>query len=239
MNNALTVVYAIIALLEITAEFFNGAEVLTGGEASINYQLLRFATKPLLMPILIALFVSSTSKLFNLRNLLIVAFFFSWVGDVALMFVFKNENFFLAGLVGFLITHILYIVAFAKISGNKIGFLKRFPWVAIPLLLYFSILIVWIFPNVPSEMKIPVVVYSLTIVIMVLSAMNNFSNVPKKVFANTFIGALLFMISDSIIAINKFVFPVAFAGVLIMVLYISGQYFIAKGFSKFGNEVAA
>jgi hypothetical protein len=47
-------------------------------------------------------------------------------------------------------------------------------------------------------------------------------------------GALLFMLSDSIIAVNKFLYQgeLAFAGVGIMLLYISGQYFIAKGASK-------
>jgi uncharacterized membrane protein YhhN len=71
---------------------------------------------------------------------------------------------------------------------------------------------------------------------MVLSAMNNFGKVPKKAFLNSFLGALLFMVSDSIIAINTFVFPVAFAGVFIMILYISGQYFIAKGFVCLSKE---
>lgn len=236
MNNALTIVYALVALLEISAEYFEGAAQLTGGEALINYQILRYATKPLLMPILMALFALSTNKSFKLRNTLIIAFFFSWIGDVALMFVDKNENFFLAGLGGFLITHVLYIVCFVKSAGNQTGFLKKSPFTALPLIVYFVALIFWIFPNVPSEMQPPVVVYSLTIALMVLSSMNNFGNVSKKVFLNTFLGALLFMVSDSIIAINKFVFPVAFAGVFIMILYVSGQYFIAKGFALMNNE---
>lgn len=236
MNNALTIVYAVVAMLEMTAEYFEGAAQLTGGEALINYQLLRYATKPLLMPILIALFALSSAKTFQLRNALTTAFFFSWMGDVALMFTDKNENFFLAGLVSFLITHVLYIVSFVKIAGGKTGFLKKSPFTATPLLVYFVALIFWILPNVPGEMQPPVVIYSITIALMVLSAMNNFGNVPKKVFLNTFSGSLLFMISDSIIAVNKFVFPLAFAGVLIMALYISGQYFIAKGFVILSKE---
>jgi uncharacterized membrane protein YhhN len=127
-------------------------------------------------------------------------------------------------------------VSFVKIAGGKTGFLKKSPFTATPLLVYFVALIFWILPNVPGEMQPPVVIYSITIALMVLSAMNNFGNVPKKVFLNTFSGSLLFMISDSIIAVNKFVFPLAFAGVLIMALYISGQYFIAKGFVILSKE---
>lgn len=236
MNNALTIVYAIVALLELTAEFVNGSVLLTGGEPILNAQLLIITTKPLLMIVLIALFVISANKNFKLRNLLVVAFGFSWLGDVALMFTHINENFFLAGLASFLVTHILYIVAFVKSGNLNTGFLKRIPLAAAPLLIYFITLIFWLYPNIQADMKIPVVVYSITIAAMVLAAMNNFGNVSKAVFLSSFSGALLFMISDSIIAINKFISPVAFAGVLIMVLYISGQYFIAKGFVALSKE---
>jgi uncharacterized membrane protein YhhN len=232
MSNALTMIYALIALLEISAEFF-------------DLPLLRVATKPLLMPVLIFAFVQGIGTLSSIQKIMVVAFFFSWIGDVALMFVPKNiddtvligiskhPNFFLAGLGGFLVTHILYISAFVKSTDNKTALLKRNPMVAAPLIAYFVALVFWIFPPVPAEMKIPVLVYSLTIAVMVLAAMNNFGRVPRNMFLNGFAGALLFMLSDSIIAVNKFIFnsELPLAGVCIMTLYITGQYFIAKAFA--------
>lgn len=231
MSNALTMIYALIALLEISAEYF-------------EMPLLRVSTKPLLMPVLIFAFVQGVGTLSNIHKILVAAFFFSWIGDVALMFVpksvedveligiAKNPNFFLAGLGGFLVTHILYITAFVKSADDKTPLLKRNPIVAAPLIAYFVALIFWIFPPVPTEMKVPVVVYSLTIALMVLAAMNNFGRVPRSMFLNGFTGALLFMLSDSIIAVNKFIFneQLPLAGVCIMVLYITAQYFIAKAF---------
>ncbi len=217
MNRGLTMVYALIALVEISAEFFDAANI-------------RYSTKPFLMPILIAAYIQSVGKLNSIDKTLITAFFFSWIGDVALMLVSTNENFFLAGLGGFLITHVLYIYAFVKIADQNTPLLKSKPLVAAPLVAYFVALIFWIFPPIPTEMKAPVLVYSLTIALMVLTAMNNFGRVPRATFLNCFTGAMLFMLSDSIIAINKFVQPIAYAGVFIMVLYISAQYFIAKGF---------
>jgi uncharacterized membrane protein YhhN len=216
-------VYILIAVLEV------------GAEATGN-DMLRFITKPLLMPALILYFYGVTQNSFNqLHKLLIVAFVFSWFGDVFLMFVRFNELFFLAGLASFLITHVLYVVCFAKVAfKDKAALLPSKFWLLIPLLAYFGILMYSFFPNVPSEMQIPVAIYSATIALMVIFAINRYGRVNDKSFSLVFAGALLFMLSDSLIALNKFLFEgvLSFAGVGIMVLYISGQLLIAEGASK-------
>jgi len=74
-----------------------------------------------------------------------------------------------------------------------------------------------------------VVVYSTAIATMVLFAINRFHRVNDRSFVLVFIGALMFMFSDSFIAVNKFLHPIAFSGVWIMSLYSFGQYLIAKG----------
>lgn len=235
MNNAFTIVYAIIALLEISAEFFAGSAQLVGGEPLIDANLLRYTTKPLLMPVLIGIFMLSVDKNFKLKNTFVIALLFSCLGDVALMFVPQNENFFLLGLAAFLITHILYIIAFVKI-GNKAGFVKRTPLALTPLIIYFVALIAWLYPHLISDLKIPVVVYALTIALMVVFALNNYRSIPDKAFWNHLMGATLFVLSDSLIAINAFIQPIAFAGVFIMILYVAGQYLITKGFVVFSKK---
>ncbi|MFN8310628.1 MAG: lysoplasmalogenase [Chitinophagales bacterium] len=212
--------YILLAILEVFAEFSSN-------------NTLRFLTKPLLMPVLVAFLISASATPWQQHiKLLIAAFFFSWIGDVALMFVFKNPNFFLLGLVGFLITHLLYAVVFSKVSDrSKTPLLQSRWWILIPLAIYFAALISVIFPPVPADMKIPVAVYSTVIAIMVVFAINRYGRVSDASFAQVTAGALLFMFSDSIIAINKFVFNEQFflAGVWIMILYTAGQYLIAKG----------
>ena len=42
------------------------------------------------------------------------------------------------------------------------------------------------------------------------------------------VGALLFIVSDTILAYNKFVSPLPMAKVMVMVTYYAGQYFIAR-----------
>lgn len=198
--------------------------------------LVRFISKPLLMITLIVFYVRAIRGNWNkFHKLMVVAFFFSWIGDVALMFVFKNENFFLVGLVGFLITHILYTLAFAKVTNREaVALFPRKFFVVIPLVIYMVALLWILVPAINGNEKtqpflIPVLVYSTAIATMVAFSINRFNRVNDTSFQLVLTGALLFMFSDSIIAINKFLHPFPSAGIFIMVLYIAGQYLIAKG----------
>jgi uncharacterized membrane protein YhhN len=221
--NLLVIAYIIIGAMEVLAEA-------TGNST------LRFVTKPLLMPVLMLFYHQSTKLTFSsFDKKIMMALFFSWFGDVFLMFVFKNELFFLAGLGSFLLAHIFYVIAFTAVTNKSAeALLPKKAWILIPLIAYFVMLMVSFFSKVPGEMKIPVAVYSATIAAMVAMAVNRYKRVNDKSFSLVMAGALLFMLSDSIIAVNKFLYQgeMAFAGVGIMVLYISGQYFIAKGASK-------
>ncbi len=223
MFKPLEYLYFIIAAIEVLAE-------ITGNNT------VRFISKPLLMIVLIAFYMQAVGGKWNkVHQLIRVAFFFSWVGDVALMFVFKNENFFLVGLVGFLITHILYAVAFADVSNKKNkALLPKKLWVIVPLAIYMLALLSLIVPGITGNEKtqaflIPVLVYTAAISTMVVFTINRYGRVNDRSFALVFGGALLFMFSDSIIAINKFLHPFGVASIFIMILYISGQYLIAKG----------
>jgi len=227
--------YFAVAAIEIFAEVTDNTTV-------------RFVFKPLLMIVLIVFYIHTVAGGWNkVHKLMRAAFFFSWIGDVALMFVPKNaddavlmglpknENFFLVGLVGFLITHILYTVAFADVSDKKTqALLPKKLWVMVPLVVYMLSLLSLLVPSINGNEKtqpflIPVLVYSTAIATMVVFAINRYNRVSHKSFALVFGGAFLFMVSDSIIAINKFLTPFDTASIFIMVLYIGGQYLIAKG----------
>ena len=201
--------------------------------------LIALVSKPLLMIVLILFYAQSVSSQWStLHKLMVVAFFFSWIGDVALMFVAVNENFFLLGLVGFLIAHILYSVAFSKVTKPHVkSLLPTKFWVLIPLAVYMAALISVLVPAISGNpatqpFLIPVMVYSAAIASMVVFAVNRYKRVADNSFALVLGGALLFMFSDSIIAINKFVQPFNMATIFIMLLYISGQYLIAQGMLK-------
>lgn len=73
----------------------------------LSPEILAWYAKPLLMPILFGA-VWLYSGMSN-QKLLLAALVFSWLGDVALMFLYISPHFFIAGLLAFLIAHILYI----------------------------------------------------------------------------------------------------------------------------------
>jgi uncharacterized membrane protein YhhN len=195
--------------------------------------LVQYITKPLLMPVLIAFYISSSvSPLSKADKLMICAWLFSWMGDVALMLPGDNKNYFLIGLVGFLITHILYANAFLIVRDRAvIPVLKTKPWVLIPLVAYLAGLMSLIFPALDTDMRIPVIIYTSVIGLMIVCALNRYKRVSDSSYALVFGGALLFMFSDSLIAVNKFLChgTLFMAGTGIMTLYITGQYLIARG----------
>lgn len=196
-----------------------------------NFQALHYIAKPLLIPALLLLLLFSTTPITPYKKLIAVALFFSWLGDMFLLFENKNSLFFIFGLVSFLTTHILYIIYFLSIYSNQISLLKKQPLLIAAVLTY-GVALVWLlFPHL-NELKIPVMVYATVICTMLLCSLHIYLKVNKP--ANTYFvsGALLFVLSDSLLAINKFYQSFIFAGVLIMLTYCAAQYFIVTGFIK-------
>ena len=195
-----------------------------------NSTSLHFIAKPLLLPALMVLLFTAAKKTPG-KNMLLIALFFSWLGDMFLLFENKNPLFFIFGLASFLTTHVLYIIYFLSIRHNNITLLKKQPWLIILVLVYGTSLVWLLYPKL-EDLKIPVLVYSIVICTMLLCSLHIFFKANKP--ANMFfvLGALLFVLSDSLLAINKFYQPFAFAGVCIMLTYCAAQYFIVTGFIK-------
>ena len=84
------------------------------------------------------------------------------------------------------------------------------------------------FPNL-EDLAIPVAIYTAVIIIMVLAAINRNSITNKDSYNNCLMGALLFMLSDMTLAVNKFFMQIDYAGLYLIVLYMAGQYLIMKG----------
>ena len=83
-----------------------------------------------------------------------------------------------------------------------------------------------------GTLRIPVLVYGIAIVLMCIAAFNMAEVVPARAFSMLYIGALLFIFSDSIIALDKFKgeqLIIPFPRLLIMVPYLMAQFLIVKG----------
>ncbi|MCH2033116.1 MAG: lysoplasmalogenase [Tenacibaculum sp.] len=182
-------------------------------------EVLEFIFKPLLMVSLAALYLVSVKKP---SFLFISALFFSFWGDVMLLF---PEKYFVLGLVSFLITHLIYM----KIIKSFFSHLSIATFIkySIVFLVYFGAIIFLIKDNL-NELLIPVIVYGLVISSFGTFALINY--IKNKATENLWllIGAVIFILSDSTIAINKFYLIEADLGVIIMVTYIVAQYLICK-----------
>lgn len=189
-----------------------------------------YLAKPVLLPALMVLLFSAVAATPG-KYLMLTALFFSWLGDLFLLFEDKNDLLFIFGLASFLTTHILYIVYFLHIRGNGVSLLKKQPFPAVAVVFYGAGLVWLLFPHL-GDLKIPVILYAAVICTMLLSSLHIFYKVNKKAGILFVAGALLFVLSDSLLAINKFHTPFALAGVWIMLTYCAAQYFIVNGFIK-------
>ncbi len=195
-----------------------------------NIEMLHFAVKPLLIPAL-WLLLYFTKSVIPGKNVLLTGLFFSWLGDVFLLFEYKHALFFIFGLVSFLTTHIFYIVYFLRIRSEKTSLLKKQP-VFIAMVLTYGITLVWQLYPYLGDLKLPVMVYAAIICSMLLCSLHIFLKVNKKAAAFYLLGAVAFVVSDSLLAINKFYAPFANAGVFIMLTYCAAQFFIIAGYTK-------
>jgi uncharacterized membrane protein YhhN len=193
-----------------------------------NIEMLHFVAKPLLIPAL-GLLLYFTKSAVPGKNLLFTGLFFSWLGDVFLLFEYKHKLFFIFGLVSFLTTHIFYIVYFLRIRSANASLLKKQP-ILIALVLAYGITLVWqLYPHL-NDLKLPVMVYAAVICSMLLCSLHVFLKVNKKAAVFYLLGATAFVVSDSLLAINKFYQPFAYAGVFIMLTYCAAQFFIVAGY---------
>jgi len=197
----------------------------------IGANWLHTIAKPLLMPALLLLLICATDQSFPRRTFLMTGLFFSWMGDVFLLLESRYPVLFIAGLASFLITHLCYIVYFLLVKSAAVSLIQKQP-LFILLILGYGVGLVWVLFPFLGNLKIPVILYATVICTMLLCSLHIFLKLTAPANRYFVAGAVLFVLSDSLLAINKFYQPLAFAGTLIMLTYCAAQYFIVMGFVK-------
>ncbi len=210
------ILFLINAVVHIGAQLIGGAD------------LILMITKPLIVLLLIAYYVVATPYRSGIALLALGA---CWAGDVALMFVPVDPVWFMIGLGSFLVGHICYVVTYRQFrwesSGGELMTVQKIRF-SMPIVLAGTGLIVVLYP-VLGALRVPVMLYALAIIVMVMNGMFRYGRTSSASFWLVFAGAVMFMISDSILAINKFLMPIDLAGFWIMTTYISAQYLIVEG----------
>ncbi|MCU0402349.1 MAG: lysoplasmalogenase [Algoriphagus sp.] len=195
---------------------------------------MRFFSKPLILIGLILYFYRITKPIAStlLTKSILSALIFSWIGDILLMW----PHLFVYGLGSFLMAHVCYIIGFklaqkSETRVQRVDFVRSF-FFNLPIYLVASFTFYLINPNL-GTMKIPVITYIIVIVSMVVTARDRFKKCDSASFWQVFIGAILFFISDGIIALSKFYKAFPESGVLIMGTYATAQLLIIMGIRSF------
>ncbi len=195
------------------------AAILATWSAADSRRGLHLVTKPLTTGLIIAVAAVAAAPMPPAYKALVLGgLFFSLLGDIALMF---PDRWFTAGLAAFLTAQILYILAFKPRPGQHVSPATFLPFVLFGLLMFFLLA-----PKL-GPMKVPVFVYIAAITMMAGFAAVRFIDRggTKPLFA--FAGAVLFLVSDSVLAYDRFARKVPGARIIILGTYFPAQLLIA------------
>lgn len=185
-----------------------------------------FALKPLTTVLVIAYAWPRGAAAPTQRRLVRLGLVLSLAGDVALLW--PKEGF-LPGLVAFLLAHLAYIAAFCvpvRLATRPVVFVV-YGIVAVLILMP-------LWPGIPAPLRAPVVAYVVCLATMAAQAgawwrSSVARGAPDAPLARrAALGGLLFMVSDSLLAINKFATPLPLAALGILATYWAAQWCIAS-----------
>jgi uncharacterized membrane protein YhhN len=206
----LTIVLCVCALVSAVLAIWSQAASRRG---------LHHVTKPLTTALIIAVAVVAAAPVpASYKVFVLAGLCFSLLGDVALMF---PEKWFTAGLVAFLAAQILYILAFRPQPGHPVSPMTFLPFVLYGLLMFFMLA-----PHL-GPMKLPVFVYVAAITAMAGLAAARYVDRGGTKPLLAFVGAVLFLVSDSVLAYDRFARKVPGARIIVLGTYFPAQLLIA------------
>jgi len=186
----------------------------------LEKQLMVNFAKPMLMITLFWYYYSNTKQL---NKYFVLGLFFSFLGDLLLLGT--GEVCFIFGLLFFLIAHVFYIIMVLRLIPARKP--KNFIMASVPFLLLFLILMNILFVGLGS-MKIPVIIYAMTISFFGIVSLLLYLETKTKISLILLVGVLIFISSDTILALNLFYKTQSFYPLLIMMSYVLAQYLICR-----------
>ncbi|MCF8358443.1 MAG: lysoplasmalogenase [Prolixibacteraceae bacterium] len=196
---------------------------------ALHLHVMEQIVKPLILIWIMVVFIRNARAGHPVFKTAIAAFALSLIGDVLLMLPSQSGIFFLAGMGAFFVSHLFFILTFTRTNSRESQLITRKPVVFLPVILTGIVLYLLLFPHLDLVMKIAVLGYAIAITGMVFTALNRKGRVGYMSFLLLFIGAVLFFISDSLLAVNKFWYSIPASGIMIMSTYMAAQFLIMLG----------
>lgn len=186
-----------------------------------NCPEIRYVTKPLLLILLMG-----HIALENPKPALFFTAIFALLGDVFLLIPGDNPLYFQLGLGSFLIMQLSYIRLFAKQASDQawVPAYARQPLAGV--IIYVFLFLAFLNPYLADGMKIPVTLYAFALGSMLYFAIR---------LKNQLIvwGAILFVVSDSVLAFGKFYYSFPGISTVVMLTYILAQLLLMSALCKF------
>lgn len=191
----------------------------------------------LLKPLIMLSLLFWTRNYLQIYPWLWIGMWFGLGGDIFLMI--REKDLFVVGLGSFLVMQLCYIVAFAKtLTASGKETLRIIGWrLAIPFAIYGLSFLAVLHPAITATdatkgLWVPVVAYAVCLCSMGMAAAFRKGSVNRGSYSWVLAGAVLFILSDSGIALNKFLQPFAAASLLVMTTYGAAQWLIVWGISR-------
>jgi uncharacterized membrane protein YhhN len=192
-----------------------------------KWRYLEYITKPGTMLLLLG-WVWQHSYFRGELSWFALALFFSLLGDVFLML---PRQLFIAGLVAFLCAHTAYIRGLLATPELNLATLLIVLIVAIPAFQVYRRVAAELERPEEKRLKIPVLIYTVVIALMVISALLTMNRFWWPIIPSLLVsaGALLFFISDTWIVWDRFVSPLRWRDLRVMISYHLGQFGLILG----------
>ncbi len=152
------------------------------------------------------------------RALVVAGLALSLAGD---LFLVRPERRLLAGMVAFFLAHLAYIAAFISEAGAP----ARFVVPAVGAL--YGIALMWFLWNDMGAYRLPASAYTAVLVVMIWAASDQFLSIPDPRTLAAFAGGVLFLLSDSVLAVEQFRAPFRYSPAIVMSTYYAAQWLIA------------
>lgn len=184
----------------------------------------RYATKPWIVITLAIHFYYNCLHLSQEERLLVfLALTFSLVADFIL--ITDSLTFLIVGMSMFILAKVCYAILFSFKARFDID--RLLPFLAV-VLLYCLFILYYVYDGV-GELFIPVLVYIFVTLTMAKMAYLRYNMVNKNSYYHVLAGAVLFMISETIMGFYSFYKPLPYTYTSVLLTYGLSQFFIIRG----------
>jgi len=212
--------------------------ILAGPAVADDWRLLHWLCKPLATALIFLLAWHAQPALsMRYRRWILAGISCSLLGDVLLML---PQDLFVPGLVAFLFGHLCFIAAF--LDDSRFG---ARPWWLLASLAYGAVNLYLLWDSIGAALRVPVIVY-----VVVLTSMGGQALGRARLFVRrgdaqagsarrAAVGAMLFMLSDTLLAWNRFHAAIPLASLWVLSTYYLALWWIARSVQRDDTRIEA